>query len=318
MDKEEIKEIIKKKEEKGIQGIIETHAHYDIKRYDCCRKIELDALFKSGYLSSMIIPSIGLDSHERIQSLSQKYPGKIWGAAGIHPKYAESSYSQDWKKMLDGFANDQQVVAIGEAGLDYSYLKPSDNLTPERIETIKQIQEEIFRYQIELSLKYNKPLILHIRDLVNLDNEMLTLRDSALANSYESEENKCTIVNASEKALQILSEYTYSEKPGLWHCYQGSELVKKYLDLGFFIAVGGAITYPENTVLREHVKQIPSNRLLVETDGPYQSLYGRSGMNSSFYLSEIISEIANLRELSFDCVKDITSANAIYLFDLQK
>ena len=114
---------------------------------------------------------------------------------------------------------------------------------------------------------------------------------------------------------KILSKYNVF---GVIHCFSGSlEMALKYIDLGFYIGIGGVVTF-KNSKLQEVVKNIPLSKIVLETDSPYlaPSPY-RGEVNSSKYIPIIASKIAELKELSIEEVMRVTTSNAIALFDLK-
>ena len=134
---------------------------------------------------------------------------------------------------------------------------------------------------------YHKPIIIHCRD-------------------------------AYEDLLRILREHTSSPYRGTLHCYSSNATtMKKYLDLGFHISFGGALTYKKNDSLREACAQCPKDRLLLETDGPYlspQSMRGKR--NEPLYMIETAECAAELHGMSVEEIADLTTANARSLFGM--
>lgn len=166
-----------------------------------------------------------LDFENRI-SYSKLF-NSLYFSVGIHPNYAGDDLS---KRMLiiENNLKKENVVAIGETGLDY-YWDKVDKIT----------QKKFFVEHIKLSLKYDKPIIIHNRD-------------------------------ACDDILSILSQYKGLR--GIIHCYSSNRAnLKRFLDLGFFISFAGNVTYKKNLELQECLKSVPTNRLLLETDSPYLS-----------------------------------------------
>lgn len=148
----------------------------------------------------------------------------------------------------------------------------------------KDKQKELFIKQIDLAIKYDLPIIVHSRD--------------AVQDVYDILKNK--------------------NVKGSIHCYSGStEMAKEFIKLGFYIGIDGPITFKNNKKQREMVKNIDINHVLVETDSPYLSPEPfRGEKNTSLNLKYIINQIAIECSLTYEEVKDITTNNAIRLFNL--
>ena len=127
----------------------------------------------------------------------------IYGAAGVHPEHAEELCDPDAYQKLTECLKTSKVVALGEIGLDYHY---EDN--PDR-----KIQQKVFEMQLELAAEMNKPVIIHSRD--------------AAADTFD-----------------IMKEMQAENTGGIIHCFSyGKEMAGKYLDKGFYIGIGGVLTF---------------------------------------------------------------------------
>lgn len=149
----------------------------------------------------------------------------------------------------------------------------------------KEHQLGSFRMHIELASQLNLPLIIHIRD-------------------------------AFEDVLDILRERLSNNVYGVIHCFTGDyETAKKFLDLGFYISFSGIVTFKNAEVIREAVRNIPYDRLLLETDSPYLApVPFRGKKNEPSYLLNVAEIVSKIRKTSLDKFADITTANAIKLF----
>lgn len=203
------------------------------------------------------------DSKNNIE-LSKNNP-KLLVAVGIHPQEIDDDIN-DLEKLIT-----PEVVAIGECGLEFM-----DNVDKE-----KQIL--YFKKQIELSLKFNKALIVHSRE-------------------------------AAEKTLEILK--SYQNLRGVIHCYTGGKKrIKQYLELGenWYFGIDGNITYEDGLV--EVVKNIPKDRLVLETDSPYLTpIPHRGEENRPEYIKYIYQKVAEIWGMSFEKTEKLIDANARRLF----
>jgi len=150
-----------------------------------------------------------------------------------------------------------------------------------------QSQEKLFRYCIKLARKFSLPLIIHSRE-------------------------------AGDDTLRILEEENVEELGGVLHCYSYPvDIAEKILNMGFYISVAGQVTFPKAQGLRDVVKKIPSERMLLETDCPFlapQKFRGKR--NEPAYVRYIAGELGNIYGLSIDDIANITSQNAKRLFKI--
>jgi TatD DNase family protein len=123
---------------------------------------------------------------------------------------------------------------------------------------------------------------------------------------------------AHEDTLQILSEEWSPDLGGVMHCFSGdAAMAKKVIDMGFSISIAGPVTFPKAEALREAVRQIPIEHLLIETDAPYLAPQPfRGKRNEPAFVRHTAEMIAQVKGLSFDDVARITSFNAMQLFGM--
>lgn len=199
----------------------------------------------------------------------------IYGAVGIHPSDIED-LNETVYEWLKVTASDPKIVAIGEIGLDYYWEK---ELTAQRR------QRDWFARQMELAREVSLPVIIHSRD-------------------------------AAEDTLKLMKEVHAEEIPGVVHCFSYSpELAEEYVKMGYYIGVGGVVTFKNARKLKETVKRIPLERLLLETDCPYLSPEPNRGKrNSSLNLPYVAREIAALKGITEQEAADASWENAMRLF----
>ncbi|MFV5960171.1 TatD family hydrolase [Bacillus sp. AK25] len=149
----------------------------------------------------------------------------------------------------------------------------------------KDVQKEVFRRQIALAKEVNLPIIIHNRD-------------------------------ATEDVVTILKEEGAAEVGGIMHCFTGSlEIAKACMEMNFYISFGGPVTFKNAKKPKEVVKDIPSDRLLIETDCPYLTPAPfRGKRNEPSYVKYIAEQIAELREMSFEELAALTTENAKKVF----
>jgi len=173
------------------------------------------------------------------------------------------------------YTKNPKCIGIGESGLDFFYENSS-----------KELQIKLFKIHIEAARKSSLPLIVHTRA-------------------------------ADNKTIEILqNEMKKGVFSGLIHCFSTSrELAEKAIDLGFYISISGIITFNKSNELRNIVKELPLNRLLVETDAPYLAPEPfRGKCNEPSYVLETAKYIANLLNLSCEEFCNKTTENFYRLF----
>lgn len=185
---------------------------------------------------------------------------------------------EDYLDILRELSKEEKVVAIGEIGLDYYY----DN-------SPRDIQKKVFKEQLDLAKKLDLPVVIHTRD-------------------------------AAQETFDILKEAAEGEKlRGIMHCYSGSvEMAMEYIKLGFYISLGGPVTFKNSKVAKEVAKAIPLDRLLIETDCPYLTPEPYRGKrNEPKYVKYTAEAIAELRGISVEEVAKATSENAKTIFGIK-
>ncbi len=224
-------------------------------------------------VSHMIVIGFDEQTNKRAIEIAEKYPN-IYATVGFHPTEAKSITADDFN-VLKTYLKHDKVVAIGECGLDFYWDKDNE-----------KAQLDVFRTQIELSKKYNLPLIIHMRD-------------------------------ASEKTFNLLEEY--APVKGIMHCYSGSaEMAERFLKLGLHISLGGPVTFKNAKTPKEVAKMVPLDKLLIETDAPYLTPHPYRGkQNDSSYIPLIAREIARIKSLSIEKVAQATTDNALKLFNIK-
>lgn len=252
--------------------IIDTHAHLDFKNF---RK-DLDAVVeraREAGVERIVTIGIDLETTEKAISLARKY-GNVHATAGIHPHEADSATPEVLEK-LDELARADEVVAVGECGMDYV-----------RSETTREDQLAAFTAQMALAEKLKLPVVIHSRE------------------SYDD-------------VAGVLESFSGRVK-GIIHCMSGgADFRDRALDMGYYIAIGGPVTYKANEELRLVIRGVPLERLLLETDAPFLPPEKmRPGRNEPAFLTEVVRELAELYNVSAEEIERHTSENAIRAFNL--
>lgn len=201
----------------------------------------------------------------------------IYAAAGVHPSEIEC-LDEDGFVWLKEQAKHPKIVAVGEIGLDYYWDKEKD---------VQEKQRRWFRRQLALAKEIRLPVIIHSRD-------------------------------AAEDTLTIMKEAHTMQIPGVIHCFSYSvQMAEEYVRMGYYIGVGGVVTFKNAKKLKEVVEKIPLDYLLLETDCPYMAPEPfRGKRNSSLYLPYVVKKIAEIKGITEQEVIDVTERNARKMYRL--
>jgi TatD DNase family protein len=201
----------------------------------------------------------------------------VYAALGVHPHDARLFDDKAEKRISNLMTQSQRVIAWGEIGLDFHY----DN-------SPRDVQMTVFRRQLQLAREARLPVIVHTR---------------------EAEVETAEILKA---------EWGGSGLAGVMHCFSGSpQLAQQAIELGFSISFSGIITFKKADELRAVAREIPLDRLLIETDCPFLTpVPYRGKRNEPAYVVEVAHCLADVRELSVKEVARITSDNFGMLFPL--
>jgi len=199
----------------------------------------------------------------------------VYAAVGIHPSEVHQ-LDESFYQWMKEQSGWEKTVAIGEIGLDYYWDKEPE---------VQANQRYWFGRQIELAREAKLPIIVHSRD-------------------------------AAADTMQVMKEHHAQEIPGVIHCYSYSkEMALEFIKMGYYIGVGGVVTFKNAKKLKETVEAIPLQSILLETDCPYMAPEPYRGKrNSSLYLPYVIEKIAEIKGISKEEVEKATEANARALF----
>lgn len=224
------------------------------------------------------IVNVGADMITSRQSIAlAKAYPEIYAAVGVHPSDI-ACLDEEAYEELRKMAAEEKVVAIGEIGLDYYWDKEDD---------VQAAQREAFKRQLTLARDVKLPVIVHSRD-------------------------------AAKDTMDILAAEQRVDNPGIIHCYSYSvEQAREYVKMGYYIGVGGVVTFKNAKVLKQVVEEIPLERIVVETDCPYLTPEPYRGKrNASLYLPYVVDKIAELKGISGKEVEEITYQNALRVYGL--
>ena len=252
---------------------IDTHTHLYDEQFDSDRKTSIQQAIDQG-VEKMYLPNCDSSTIEGMLEVEKAFPSHCFAMMGLHPCYVKENV-HDELSVMETWLTKRTFSAIGEIGLDYHWDK-----------TYINEQKKAFRTQIEWSLQYNRPIVIHTRE-------------------------------ATKDTIEIVKEYAPKGVRGVFHCFSGSvETARQIIDLGFYLGIGGVLTY-KNAGLQEVVQLIDLKHIVLETDAPYLSPVPHRGKrNESSYTLIIAEKLANLKGIDLTTVANITTENALKLFGI--
>ena len=223
----------------------------------------------------IVNPGSDLASCHRACAFAEQHTS-VFHALGLHPHYAKDVGPAEWEEFVR-LARGSNPVAIGETGLDYHY-----DFSP------RDVQLEVFRKQVRLTLELDLPIIIHCREAY--DDCLRVLREEAPGRPWR----------------------------GVMHCFTGTAgNAREVLELGFLVAFAGMLTFPNAAGLRQTAASVPADRLLLETDSPYLAPHPLRGKrNEPAFVLHTARVLAELQKLTVDDIARITSTNARRLFGI--
>ncbi|MEW6404997.1 MAG: TatD family hydrolase [Chloroflexota bacterium] len=268
-------------------NLTDTHCHLDYDKFDSDRAAVIRRAKDSG-LVRILVPGLDSKSSKDAVRLAESNP-MVYAAVGFHPTDLEKFSERAFDEVRE-LAKHPKVVAVGEIGIDYYWVKEADQ---------RAVQREALKCQLDFAREIGKPVVVHMR-----------------------EENDAWFGQASLDLLEILAEWQgklsgpLAEKPGVLHSFNGNlETAQKALALNFYIGITGPVTYKNADEKRKIIKQLPLTKLLIETDAPFLTPVPHRGeRNEPAYVGHIADKIGEIHSKSPAEIADITTANAARLF----
>lgn len=252
---------------------IDTHVHLNADQYEEDLQEVIDRALEAN-VERMVVIGFDRKTIERTMQLIEQYDF-VYGVIGWHPVDAIDCTQQDLE-WIEQLASHPKIVGIGETGLDYYWDKSP-----------KDIQQELFRKQIQLAQKINLPIVIHNRD-------------------------------ATGDVVQILREENAASVGGVMHCFSGSvETARECIAMNFMISLGGPVTFKNARLPKEVATEIALEHLMIETDAPYLAPHPHRGKrNEPAFVPLVAEEIARLKGLTIEEIAQATTANAKNFFGI--
>src|SRR5258708_8896290 len=267
--------------------LVDAHAHLDGPRFDSDRDQVISRARNAGIANILAVGTgDGPGTLDCAVKIAEQHDS-VYATVGIHPHEAKLATDADFTQ-LEQLASRPKVIAWGEIGLDYYY-----DHSP------RVIQKNVFIRQMELARDAKLAIVIHCRPSENPP-------------SQNSE-------NAWEDCLALIEQHwKASGLGGVLHCFTSTwPHAKRALDMGFMISFAGNITFPKAQQIRDSAKEVPLDRMLIETDSPFLApVPYRGKRNEPAFVKEVARQIGELRGLSTEEVGIQTSQNFYRFFEL--
>ncbi len=271
--------------------LIDTHTHLNFQAFH----EDADEVIERTLQQDVWMINVGtqFDTSRVAVEMAEAYSDGVYAAVGLHPIHLfehhvdeeETSFNARGEEFnadsyKDLILRSTKVVAIGEFGLDYYRMPVGED--PEKV---KKVQLEVVKQHLIFAKSVDKPVMIHCRE-------------------------------AYDDLFEILRDHY--DGPGEIHSFTGTwDQAKKFVDLGFYIALNGIVTFDKSGRSEEVIKNLPLNRILLETDSPYLTPVPHRGKrNEPGYVKHVAEKIAEIKKIDTEEVAEATTRNAKDLFRL--
>lgn len=252
--------------------MIDTHSHIYLEDFNEDRNEVLKRAAEAG-VTDIYMPAITLDSLNDMARINHETI-RFHKMAGLHPCEVGEELERDFYGSLIHWAEQSDIVGIGETGLDYYW-------STDHVEN----QRRSFEIHCRIARECRKPVIIHNRE-------------------------------STKDMLDIVEEQQNGELKGIWHCFNGTlDEGKRAVDLGLHLGIGGVVTF-KNGGVDSTVKELPLDKMVLETDAPYLSpAPNRGKRNEPAFMKYTAQKLAEIFQLTEDELDKKTSDTACQLFD---
>jgi TatD DNase family protein len=253
--------------------ITDTHTHLYSEAFDDDRSQMIERAISQN-VSRFFIPAIDSSYTKAMLKLEAEYPEHVYLMMGLHPTSVKDNYKEELRHVEELLAK-RQFYAVGEIGIDLYW----DTST-------LAIQQESFRYQINLAKQYGLPIVIHCRD-------------------------------AFDEVFEVLEEANDDKLFGIFHCFTGTlEQAHKAISYNMKLGIGGVATF-KNGKIDQFLKVIDLKHIVLETDAPYLAPKPYRGKrNESSYIIKVVEKLAEIYNVSEEKIAEITTENSKEIFGL--
>jgi len=251
--------------------ITDTHTHLYSEAFDDDRNAMIERALAQN-VSRFFIPAIDSTYTESMLQLEKAYPENIFLLMGLHPTHVKENYKEELSHVEEMLAK-RSFFAVGEIGIDLYWDKSTLG-----------IQQEAFKYQIQLAKKYKLPIVIHCRE-------------------------------AFDEIFEVLESEKGDDLYGIFHCFTGTlEQAKQAISYNMKLGIGGVVTF-KNGKIDQFLNQINLNHIVLETDSPYLAPAPYRGKrNESVYIIKVLEKLSEIYGLSLEEIANITTHNSKDVF----
>ena len=257
----------------------DSHAHLDDEKFNDDRE-EIIEKIHNDEIENFVSAGYSLEGSKKAVELSKKYEF-IYATCGISPNDIPQTEDELWKDLaeISNLVKKNNKV-VAIGEIGLDYYWNKEN---------KKLQKQVFIEQIDLANKLNLPIVIHTREAI-MD------------------------------TLDILKNVRKTVKPGVFHCCPlNIELVKEAIKLGFYISFAGPVTFKSSKNAESVIKEVPLDKILIETDSPYLSPEPHRGQrNDCRNVKYVAQKIADLKGISLEEIAKQTYENAMKIFEIEK
>ncbi len=260
--------------------LVDTHCHLYFPPLIDEINLVIDEAREAG-VEKMVVPGINEETSHLARELAESFED-VYFAVGLHPNELKSDISPDEQiSFISKFHPHQKLVAIGEIGLDFRFRRNAKDL--DSLKRAEMLQMRAFNEQVEIACELGLPIIIHNKD-------------------------------AGKEIISLLERH--SKASGVFHCYDGAKRTLNFLkSSNFYVSFAGNITYKKNAHLLKALRNVPIERILIETDAPFMSPEPFHGLPCKpCYLRETFAFISETLAKFSETTKIIVSQNAYKLF----
>lgn len=251
--------------------ITDTHTHLYSEAFDDDRNAMIQRALAQN-ISRFFIPAIDSTYTESMLQLEKDFPENIFLMMGLHPTHVKENYKEELMHVEEMLAK-RKFYAVGEIGIDLYWDK-----------TTLGIQQEAFKYQIQLAKKYKLPIVIHCRD-------------------------------AFDEIFEVLESVKSDDLYGIFHCFTGTlEQAHQAISYNMKLGIGGVATF-KNGKIDQFLNKISLNHIVLETDSPYLAPAPYRGKrNESVYIIKVLEKLSGIYGISLEEIANITTKNSKDIF----
>ncbi|WP_100611120.1 TatD family hydrolase [Confluentibacter lentus] len=253
--------------------VTDTHTHLYSEAFNDDRNDMIKRALDEN-ISRFFIPAIDSTYTEAMFQLERDYPNHVFLMMGLHPTHVKDNYKDELKHVEDMLSK-RKFYAVGEIGIDLYWDKS----------TLK-IQQEAFKYQIQLAKKHKLPIAIHCRE-------------------------------AFDEIFEVLETEKSDDLFGIFHCFTGTlEQAHQAISYNMKLGIGGVITF-KNGKIDQFLKEIDLKHIVLETDAPYLApVPFRGKRNESVYIIKVLEKLSELYNMPSKDIAEITTQNSKDIFKI--